>query len=85
MWLFLLVVDFCFLSTSQEISWEEHLRNDLFYVELDVEPPLNQSVRLFDRNKIFIGHDQLHSGGVPMAVGTVADNVPLEQKTEVEP
>jgi len=28
-----LLVDFCFLSTSQEIGWEEHLQNDLFCVE----------------------------------------------------
>jgi len=28
----------CFLSTGQEIGWEEHLRNDLFCVEWDVEP-----------------------------------------------
>ena len=26
----------------QEIGWEERLRNDLFYVELDVEPQLHQ-------------------------------------------
>jgi len=25
-------------STSQEIGWEEHLRNDLFCVEWDVKP-----------------------------------------------
>jgi len=25
------------LSTSQEISWEEHLQNDLFYIEWDVK------------------------------------------------
>ena len=36
LWLFLWVYDFCFLSTSQEIGWEEHLRNDLFCVEWDV-------------------------------------------------
>ena len=29
---------FCFLSTRQEIGWEEHLQNDLFCVEWDVEP-----------------------------------------------
>jgi len=28
----------CSLSTSQEIGWEEHLCNDLFCVEWDVEP-----------------------------------------------
>jgi len=28
-----LLIDFCFLSTGQEIGWEEHLRNDLFCVE----------------------------------------------------
>ena len=37
MWLFLLVFDFCFLSTSPEISWEEQLRNDIFCVEWDVK------------------------------------------------
>jgi len=31
------------LSTSQEIGWEEHLRNNLFCVEWDVKPELNQS------------------------------------------
>jgi len=35
LWLFLLVFDYCFLSTSQEIGWEEHLWNDLFCVEWD--------------------------------------------------
>jgi len=29
-------IDFRFLSSSQEICWEEHLRNDLFCVEWDV-------------------------------------------------
>ena len=33
LWLFLLVFSFCFLSISQEIGWEEHLRNDPFCVE----------------------------------------------------
>jgi len=28
---------------SQEIDWEERLRNDLFCVELDVKPQLSQS------------------------------------------
>jgi len=37
LWLFL-VFDFCFLSTSQEIGWEEHLRNDLFCIKWDVKP-----------------------------------------------
>jgi len=32
-----------FLSTSQEIVWEEHPRNDLFCVEWDVKHLLNQS------------------------------------------
>jgi len=27
-----------FLSTSQEIGWEEHLRNDLLCIEWDVKP-----------------------------------------------
>jgi len=34
---------FCFLSTSQKIGWEEHLRNDLFYIEWDAKT-LTQSV-----------------------------------------
>ena len=29
---------YCFLSTSQEISWDKHLWNHLFYVEWDAEP-----------------------------------------------
>ena len=29
---------FCFLSTSQEIGWEDRLQNDLFCVEWDVKP-----------------------------------------------
>ena len=29
---------FCFFSTSQEIGWEEHVRNDQFCVEWDVKP-----------------------------------------------
>ena len=35
LWLFLPVFDVCFLSTSQEIGWEEHLRNDVFCVQWD--------------------------------------------------
>jgi len=38
LWLFLLVFNFCFLSTSQKIDREEHLRNGLFCVEWDVKP-----------------------------------------------
>ena len=34
----LLVFDSCFLGTSQEIGWEEHLQNDLFCVEWDAKP-----------------------------------------------
>ena len=34
---------FCFLSTGQEIDWEEHLRNDLFSVECGVKPQLNSN------------------------------------------
>jgi len=35
----ILVFDFCFLSTSQEIGWEEeHLRNNLLCVEWGVKP-----------------------------------------------
>jgi len=33
-----LLVWFCFLSTSQENGWEEHLWNDLLCVEWDVKP-----------------------------------------------
>ena len=29
---------FCFLSTNQEIGWEERLRNDLLRVKWDVKP-----------------------------------------------
>jgi len=39
-----LLVDVSFLSTGQEIGWEEHLRNDLFCVEWDAKPQLNQSI-----------------------------------------
>jgi len=35
--------DFCFLSTSQEIGWDEPLGNDLFCVEWDVKPWLSWS------------------------------------------
>ena len=41
-----ILVDFCFLSTSQEIGWGEYLWNDLFYVEWDVKPPLSQWILL---------------------------------------
>jgi len=44
LWLFFLVSDFCFFITSQEIGWEERLRNNLFCEELDVKPELNQSM-----------------------------------------
>jgi len=41
--LYILVVviswfSFCFLSSSQEIGWEEHPRNDQFCLEWDVTP-----------------------------------------------
>jgi len=32
------------LVLSQEIGWEERLQNDLFCVEWDVKPQLNQSI-----------------------------------------
>jgi len=35
---------FSYLSTSQEIGWEERLRYDLYCVEWVVQPQLNQSV-----------------------------------------
>jgi len=31
----------------QEIGWEERLQNDLFCVEWDVAPHLNQSINLW--------------------------------------
>jgi len=39
---FLLVL-VLFSSTSQEIRWEQQLRNDRYCVEWDVKPLLNQS------------------------------------------
>ena len=33
---------FSYLSTSQEIGWKERLRYDLYCVEWDVKPQLNQ-------------------------------------------
>ena len=35
---------FSYLSTSQEIGWEERLRYDLYCVEWDVKPQLNKSI-----------------------------------------
>ena len=32
-----------YLSTGQEIGWKEHLRYDLYCVDCDVKPQLNQS------------------------------------------
>jgi len=43
LWLFLLLFDFRFLSTSQDIGWEEHLQNDLFCVKWDMKI-LTQSI-----------------------------------------
>jgi len=40
--IFLLLFNFCFLSTSQEIGWKEHLQSDPFCVEWDVKPYLSQ-------------------------------------------
>jgi len=37
-------VCFSFSLLSQEIGWEERLRNDLFCVEWVVKPQLNQSL-----------------------------------------
>ena len=51
--LFLPVLDFCFLSTSQEIGWEQHLRNNLFCVEWDVN--LNSVGVVVDRCGTTIG------------------------------
>ena len=41
----LLCVRFSFSTPSQEICLRKRLRNDLFCVELDVKPQLNQSTR----------------------------------------
>jgi len=35
---------FSYLSTGQEIGWKERLRYDLYCVEWDVKPQLNQSI-----------------------------------------
>jgi len=40
-------VRFSFSSTSQEIGWEEHLRNDIFCVKCDAEPEFNQLEKLW--------------------------------------
>jgi len=40
--LFVFCVGFCFLSTSQDISWEGHLRNGPFCVESHIKPKLSQ-------------------------------------------
>jgi len=60
-----LVFDFCFLSTSQEIGWEEHLRNDLFCVQWDVKPQLiNQACVGFGSFRIGPGSfDHFQAGG----------------------
>ena len=36
-------VSFSFPVLSQEIGWEERLRNDLFGIDWDVKPQFNQS------------------------------------------
>ena len=38
LWFFLPALIFYFLSTSQEIGWEEHLQYDLFSVKWEVKP-----------------------------------------------
>ena len=35
---FFVCVGSCFLSTSQEIGWEERLQSNLFYAELGIKP-----------------------------------------------
>jgi len=35
---------FSYLITGQEIGWKERLRYDLYCVEWDVKPQLNQSI-----------------------------------------
>ena len=39
---------FSFLSTGQEIGWKKRLRYDLYCVEWDVKPQLNQSIKPLD-------------------------------------
>jgi len=39
-------IRFGFSVLSQEIDWEEHLRNDLFYVGWDVKLLLSQSIHV---------------------------------------
>jgi len=45
----LLNVCFIFSLLSQEIGWEESLRNDLFCVGWDIKPELIQSIRSIER------------------------------------
>jgi len=40
----IIVSGFVLSVLGQEIGWEEHLQYDLFGVEYDVKPPLNQTV-----------------------------------------
>jgi len=44
---------FTYLSTSQEIGWKEHLRYDLYCVEWDVKPQLNQSKNEYENHDGF--------------------------------
>jgi len=38
---------FSYFSTGQEIGWKERLRYDLYFVEWDVKPQLNQSFQKY--------------------------------------
>jgi len=42
--MFAFVVCFSFLALSQEIGWEERLRNEVFCVGWDVKPQLSQTL-----------------------------------------
>jgi len=35
-----------FVRTSQVIGWEEHLQNDVFYVEWDVNPLMHNVAKM---------------------------------------
>jgi len=46
LWLFLYIFDFCFLSTSQEIGWKEHLTELRFYIPLDTKQVISEMLFL---------------------------------------
>jgi len=62
LWLFLLVFCFCFLSTRQEIGWQEHLRNDLFLCRVSCET-LTRSFIIIPVPPVWISPSELHFSG----------------------